>query len=71
MKNRFHRRVIEQDRAVRLGGLGEIDQQARIIELSVVVKDPAAQTVFIQRGNVFENFLAGEAMRFSEAVSAG
>ena len=43
--NADNRSVIEQHRALFIRGLGQVDQQPGVVELSVVVDDAAAQSL--------------------------
>ena len=63
-------RVVEQAGAVLGGGGGEIDEQAGVVELPVVVDHAATQSVLRKRRDALEHFFAREDLRGAKAVFA-
>src|ERR1019366_9923900 len=51
---RNDREVVQDGCAVVGGGLHQVDEQARVVELAVVVNDSALQAVGLQRGQALE-----------------
>ena len=70
-RQRGHRRVIEQRRALLDRRLDEIDQQPGVVELAVVVDDAAAQTVRPDCRQPPQRLLARQDRRVAEAVLTG
>ena len=62
--------VVEQTGPLLDGGLRQVDQQAAVVELSVVIEDAAAQAVLGERGDAFEDLIAREQLGSAEAVLA-
>ena len=52
--------VIEDDGAVMDGGAGEVDGEAGVIELAVVIDDAAGEAVGFEGGEEVDYFVAGE-----------
>lgn len=52
--------VIEDDGAVIDGGAGEVDGEAGVVELAVVIDDAAGEAVGFEGGEERDHFLAGE-----------
>ena len=65
------RTVIHHRGAMIGGGHGEVDEQARIVELAVVVDDAAAQFFRFQCGKALKSLLFAEQLRRAEPVLAG
>ena len=54
---RCHRRVVDARCAMFMRRLDQVDQQSRIIELTVVVKHAAAQVVLLERRDAGKHFI--------------
>ena len=52
--------VVEQHGALLFGGLGQVHQQPRVVELTVVVHDAAAESFLLQVRNVGEHLFLPE-----------
>src|SRR6202012_2323197 len=66
-----YRSIVEQNSAVVGCGGCEVDQQARVVELAVVVNDPATETIGLDGGQALQGFFPRQEARFAEAVFAG
>ncbi len=65
------RAVVDDGGAVFGGGHGEMNEEAGIVELAVVVDDAAAQLFGLEGGQALEGLLARKQARCAEAVLAG
>ena len=52
--------MIEDDGAVIDGGAGEVDGEAGVVELAVVIDDAAGEAVGFEGGEEVDYFVAGE-----------
>ena len=66
-----HAHVVEERGALLGRGLDQVDEEPRVVELAVVVDDPAAEPLGLDRRQPFEGLLAGQDLRIAEAVLAG
>lgn len=63
--------IVEDDGSEVFGSLGEVDGEAGIVELAVVVDDAADEVFLFHGGEPFNGFLAAEHARGGEAEFAG
>ncbi len=64
------RRVVQQNRSLVCRGLRQIDQQATVVELTVVIDNAAAQSFGFDGGQAGECFFARQELRRAKAILA-
>ena len=65
-----HRCVVEQDGALISSRVGQVDQQASVIELAVVVDDPAAEPLGLDSGQPLQSLFARKQARLAKTIFA-
>src|ERR1700733_3118469 len=63
--------IVQDDCAMIGGSLDEVNEQAGVVELSIVIDHTATQSFLLQRRQTFQCLFARESSRFSEAILSG